>query len=679
MRRYCMGNRFRPERQRRGLIPSRRDIKKSHLTPNYLRNLLQLTGVTYDGFGMAFQALLFCPDDKTARTVTQVLSELEFTVEACTEPFAAVKKLMSQHFDAIVVDCDNEQNATLLFKSARNSTSNQASLAVAIVEGQAGVAKAFRIGANLVLTKPINVEQSKGTLRVARGLLRKGEPGKPAMAGPQAPTAAAMTAAPAPPPKPAVTPPTAPVKPVATAPPPPRPAAPLKSATSALPRPVLPSVAPPVVKPSANAAAAQAAASSGLAPSDEIPQINDSTRPPAAPSAPEASKAGQSVSASPVMRLPFVGAPEGSAGSFTTGAATAAARAREVPLAAVPETVPVPAPQRSPVTTPHKAEDLFEKPAESSHAAVPASSESASSAFTPAAPTFSFGGANAFEESSGGGKRIVFGIVAAMIVCGGAYLGWNHFQAGSGHPVSGLPAPVSTSTDSTANTVQPAPQKSTAATRAAISSPVTPTTSATAPSATGPTAQADDLATSEGSVPDETRNFGKATNSGSAAASKLASTAKPSETPLVVKGGAVPAIRSKPAAAEAPAPNIAEIASAGSGGDLSGLVGDATSAPKPVLQTVNISQGVSQGLLLKKVQPIYPRAALALHIEGIVELMATISKTGEITEVKVLSGESQLTRAAADAVKQWKYKPYLLNGEPVEIHTQVTISFKLPH
>src|SRR5579864_1057499 len=131
---------------------------------------------------MGYQALLFCPDEKTARTVTQVLSELEFNVESCSEPFAAVKRLMGEHFDAIVVDCDNEQNATLLFKSARTSTSNQASLAVAVVEGQAGVAKAFRIGANLVLTKPINIEQAKGTLRVARGLLRKGEPGKPGSA-----------------------------------------------------------------------------------------------------------------------------------------------------------------------------------------------------------------------------------------------------------------------------------------------------------------------------------------------------------------------------------------------------------------------------------------------------------------------------------------------------------------
>src|ERR1700734_925258 len=135
---------------------------------------------------MKYSALLFCPDEKTARVVTQVLNDLEFRVEPCNEPVAAVKRLMAEHFDAIVVDCDNEQNAALLFKSARNSGSNQASLAVAVVEGQTGVAKAFRLGANLVLTKPIHVEQSKGTLRVARGLLRKGQAAKPSATAPSA-------------------------------------------------------------------------------------------------------------------------------------------------------------------------------------------------------------------------------------------------------------------------------------------------------------------------------------------------------------------------------------------------------------------------------------------------------------------------------------------------------------
>src|SRR5215831_9520970 len=124
---------------------------------------------------MSYRSLLFCPDEKTARTVTQVLSELDFTVEASNQAFAAVKKLTDQRYDALVVDCQNEQDATLLFKSARNSEQNHSSLAVAVVEGQTGVAKAFRIGANLVLTKPINIEQSKSTLRVAKGLLKKNE------------------------------------------------------------------------------------------------------------------------------------------------------------------------------------------------------------------------------------------------------------------------------------------------------------------------------------------------------------------------------------------------------------------------------------------------------------------------------------------------------------------------
>src|SRR5215470_11476275 len=128
---------------------------------------------------MSYKSLLFCPDEKAARLVAQVLSELEFTVTLANDPQAAVHRLADEHFDALVVDIANEQDAALLFKGARDSEVNHSALSVAVVEGQAGVAKAFRMGANLVLTKPINIEQSKGTLRVARGLLRKGETAKP--------------------------------------------------------------------------------------------------------------------------------------------------------------------------------------------------------------------------------------------------------------------------------------------------------------------------------------------------------------------------------------------------------------------------------------------------------------------------------------------------------------------
>src|SRR5437762_9426851 len=141
---------------------------------NYISNLMVHTSVTYHR-SMSYKSLLFCPEEKTARLVTQVLSELEFAVTLSNDPQATAQKLADEHFDALVVDIANEQDAALLFKSARDSELNHSSLSVAVVEGQAGVAKAFRIGANLVLTKPINIEQSKGTLRVARGLLRKNE------------------------------------------------------------------------------------------------------------------------------------------------------------------------------------------------------------------------------------------------------------------------------------------------------------------------------------------------------------------------------------------------------------------------------------------------------------------------------------------------------------------------
>jgi protein TonB len=82
---------------------------------------------------------------------------------------------------------------------------------------------------------------------------------------------------------------------------------------------------------------------------------------------------------------------------------------------------------------------------------------------------------------------------------------------------------------------------------------------------------------------------------------------------------------------------------------------------------------------MKKVAPVYSPTALQLRKEGPVELTATINKEGAVTGVRVLSGDLMLAKSAVEAVKQWKYRPYLLNGEPVEIETQITVNFRLPH
>ena len=81
--------------------------------------------------------------------------------------------------------------------------------------------------------------------------------------------------------------------------------------------------------------------------------------------------------------------------------------------------------------------------------------------------------------------------------------------------------------------------------------------------------------------------------------------------------------------------------------------------------------------LVHRVQPAYPPLARAARIQGTVVLQAIISKNGTIQNLQVLNGHPMLVRAAIDAVQQWRYRPYFLNGEPVEVETQITVNFIL--
>jgi protein TonB len=91
----------------------------------------------------------------------------------------------------------------------------------------------------------------------------------------------------------------------------------------------------------------------------------------------------------------------------------------------------------------------------------------------------------------------------------------------------------------------------------------------------------------------------------------------------------------------------------------------------------HISKGVMEGMLIYKVVPRYPSIAVAVHASGTVVLEATISRGGTIENLRVASGPALLQQAALDAVKQWRYRPYLLNGEPVEVATTVNVEFTL--
>jgi len=122
------------------------------------------------------------------------------------------------------------------------------------------------------------------------------------------------------------------------------------------------------------------------------------------------------------------------------------------------------------------------------------------------------------------------------------------------------------------------------------------------------------------------------------------------------------------------------------GGQLGGVIGGIVNAtsnlsvPKfmPVVpQRVRISQGVTRGLMIHKVEPLYPPLAKSARVQGDVVLTAIISTNGDIQNLQLVSGHPMLVPAALAAVKQWRYKPYLLNGQPVEVETTITVIFAL--
>jgi periplasmic protein TonB len=116
------------------------------------------------------------------------------------------------------------------------------------------------------------------------------------------------------------------------------------------------------------------------------------------------------------------------------------------------------------------------------------------------------------------------------------------------------------------------------------------------------------------------------------------------------------------------------------GGVIGGVIGGVGAAPPPPRPTqTRIRQGgaVQAAMLVNRVQPQYPPLARQTRISGTVRLHAIISKDGSVQQLEVVSGHPLLVQAALDAVRQWKYRPTTLNGEPVEVDTTIDVIFSL--
>ncbi len=123
------------------------------------------------------------------------------------------------------------------------------------------------------------------------------------------------------------------------------------------------------------------------------------------------------------------------------------------------------------------------------------------------------------------------------------------------------------------------------------------------------------------------------------------------------------------------------IAGGQAGGVLGGIIGGSGGGmpppPKPAQQRVRVGGNVQQAKMIRQIQPQYPQIAKTAHVQGTVQLHAIIAKDGSVQELQYVSGPALLMRSAMDAVRQWKYQPTLLNGEPVEVDTTISVVFTL--
>jgi protein TonB len=122
---------------------------------------------------------------------------------------------------------------------------------------------------------------------------------------------------------------------------------------------------------------------------------------------------------------------------------------------------------------------------------------------------------------------------------------------------------------------------------------------------------------------------------------------------------------------------VGGVAGGSMGGVIGGVIGGMPPPPKPVQSRIKVGGNVTAAKIINRTAPNYPPLARQTRISGTVRLHAIIAKDGTVQQLEVLSGHPLLVQAALDAVRQWRYQPTLLNGEPVEVDTTVDVIFSL--
>ena len=564
---------------------------------------------------MDVRALLFTADGGSSATLCQVLTELGIEAEICPEMLVAAGRLARESYGALIVDWSNETEAAFLLKTARDKKSQ--SLNIALVSDEPSVARALQQGANSVIRKPIDAAEAHDTLSTARDLIQSR---RTEQRDKEARVAAAL--------------------------------------------------APP-------------------ADTEEPPEMPVQEAP--------AVKTGflaQSMSRSAFEAEEKIVKPEYTAPTAPTGFQVARGPAS---IQEEQETEPTPAEPVSKKRWDDVRAVFRETPQEPAVAsAKPAGSQDATGVFS-SLRDYAEAAEEPFSEieRSSTPPYLVFAVVACLLGAGVLYV-W----APGGSYLGRITSILHRLTAKTAS-VQEQPQPT---------QPVSQAATPEKPAAPAPPAGTEEFAGETGPIPStevdpnniqiiETKAIPKAgaqqppskdpapdTNSSQspiAAQSSAPVAAGPSrptdeqptasQEPVTVPDPTVP----RPSPVPASVPQDASPLESRVGVVIpDSLKSSPSMAPASSLEPPAVPEETSLGLLIHKVDPVYPAQAQQQQLDGPVVLQAWIAKDGSVRDVKLVKGYFILARAASDAVKQWRFKPYSPHGKAVDFQTMLTVNFK---
>ena len=534
-------------------------------------------------------ALLLSPDDQAVSAITGVLEEMSVTCERPLDGASAAQRINSRSFDLVLVDCENLPAAKLIFDVCRRGKSGNNPVPIAIVDGRAGLPTAFRLGAELILTKPVAKDQARSTIRTAVSRVRKDVQTNESVP-PQLASAAVSSAAPTS---------AAPTEERAQA----AAAAAVSSQLTSFAEPApsfVPTAAPSValvVAPSVASGALAATLSASTVTSKMHSAVDEID---ATPAAPKLNAKPASVSASSLTE-------SSSLSESTSAPAVSENRKAGRPLR----------PSDDPVLAELEEKELAASQLKSLGPSKATPAQAAAKSGAPASPSHPQGRHK---------RRMLVALLMLALAGGGFYALWTYqpgFRAiaqpqidrmlalgGMGLPPSPAPIPTKRST------------------------PLAPaTTAAPAPKA----------ATDENKTPTTAPDSKTSSPTGSATVSPTMSATKPSDS----KKDATVATSS---GAELP-------------GESSAIV---------------LSSKGAENRLAYSIAPKYPVEARSGAAEGTVVLKEVVDENGKVEGVRLVEGNEVLATAAINAVKQWRYRPYVRDGKAQPFQTVVLVDFQRP-